>query len=443
MLDRQIYLCSDCGADFPKWSGKCQNCGAWDTIKLASKNLSKPIKSSVTITNWRELSGGKTLKQSSGLNFFDVVLGGGWTKPGLTLLGGDPGVGKSTLALQAAASFVGKVIYVSGEEAISQVVSRLERLLEKTPNITADNLSFIDETNIEQIVSAVENHQPDLLIIDSLQAISSESVKSQAGSLAQVKFCASTLADLAKRLNLAILVIIQVNKAGDLAGPKTVEHLVDIVLHLSGDRYQQYRLLRAVKNRFGSTYETAILAMSADGLQPVKDPSKIFLAGRENRAGSAVFPTVSGSLVFLAEAQALVTKSGFTSPKRSALGFDSKRLELLAAILSKRANLDFSRFDLYVNLTGGLAVKEPAVDLAVAASLISAYFDKKLPDNTAIFGEVGLSGEIRPVPKVKERLKEASRLGFKNLIAPAFTGNVVGLKITKIKEIGELVKLIM
>jgi len=216
--------------------------------------------------------------------------------------------------------------------------------------------------------------------------------------------------------------------------------LVDIVLHLSGDRYQQYRLLRAVKNRFGSTDETAILAMSADGLQPVKDPSKIFLAGRENRPGSAVFPTVSGSLMFLVEVQSLVTKSGFASPKRSALGFDSKRLELLAAIIAKRANLDFSRFDLYVNLTGGLAVKEPAVDLAVCTSLISAYFDKKLPDNTAIFGEVGLSGEIRPVPKVKERLKEASRLGFKNLIVPDFAGTVTGLKITKIKEIGELVK---
>jgi len=439
MTVKQVYLCGDCGMDFPKWAGKCPNCGAWETLKLApGRFTAKQSIAAPDIISWQAVGDAEIKRQASGLPFLDKVLGGGWVRNSLVLLGGDPGVGKSTLALQIASYLKGSVLYVSGEETVEQSVGRLRRLL-NDDNLKPQSLNFLADARVENILAALDKNRPDLLIVDSLQTLTCENVNGVAGSLAQVKAGASALAEAAKRLGTTILLIVQVTKAGELAGPKTVEHLVDAVMHLSGDRYQQYRLLKAVKNRFGSTDETAVLSMTNGGLKIVADPSKIFLASRTNHPGSAVFPAISGSLVFLAEVQSLASKTAAFNAKRSALGFDGKRLDLLAAILNKRAGIDFGRFDLYVNLAGGLLIKEPAVDLAVVASLISAFYDKPLPDKTAIFGEVGLSGEVRPVNKVKERLKEAARLGFKHLIMPDFSGTVTGLKITKIKDIGDLV----
>jgi len=465
-MNKPIFVCSKCDAQSPKWSGRCIECGEWGSLKEGTENQNvslakrrekifttlgippnRRVRSASVVSfaknDFSPRSVGEAGKTSTkpktrtGLDYFDKVLGGGLTSGSLILLGGDPGVGKSTLALALAANFPEKVMYVSAEESADQVNDRYNRLATKQNN----DLIFVNEDNVETIRATIEEHQPKVAIIDSLQTIFSSEIKNQAGSPNQLKAVTAKLAEIAKTENITLLLIGHVTKEGELAGPKTLEHLVDAVLYLEGDKYKQYRLLRSVKNRFGATDEVAILEMAKNGLNEVLNPSKIFLAEAKDQPGSVICPVAEGSQVFLVEVQALVAKTSFGYPKRSASGFDQKRLELLTTILTKRVGINLSNFDVYINIAGGLALKEPALDLAVSSSIISAYQDKAFSGGTVIFGEVGLGGETRAVVKTKERIKEAVKLGFKKVIMPAVDLHPSG-GLALVKEVGEVLRLL-
>lgn len=433
---KTVFNCSKCDAQFPKWSGRCLECGAWGTLieGVEQKPKSKQAVSQTRPGQVVELSHEKInneIRLKTNFKEFDQVVGGGLVKDSLILLGGDPGVGKSTLALQLAAGYQGEVLYVSAEESVSQVASRLKRLKN-------NQLKFLNEDKLEVIRATIEDIKPDLVVVDSIQTIYSEEVDSNAGSLNQVRACTAKLLELAKSLPVSIVVIGHVTKQGEVAGPKTMEHLVDTVLYLEGDKYKQYRLLRATKNRFGSTDEIGILEMTAAGLKAVSNPSEIFIAESQNQPGSVITAVREGSQVFLVEVQALVSKTTAAYPKRSASGFDQKRLELLTTVITKKTKINLTNFDVFLNLAGGLKLTEPALDLAVVASIISAYQDQALPKASVVFGEVGLGGEVRKVSRTKDRIKEALKLGFDRVILPYFTEEVKGTKLLKIKEIKEL-----
>lgn len=446
-----MFVCSKCDAQYPKWSGRCLECGSWGTLieeiknKPQSTRLSakkSQISSSKASKEIVELSRGinnaqRVTRLQTGFAEFDKVLGGGITPGSLILLGGDPGVGKSTLALQIAGSFNSDVLYVSAEESADQVLERFNRL-NKIRRSFSGGGKFLNEDNLETIIATIVEEQPKLVVIDSIQTVYTEEIKNTTGNINQIKACTAKLLGLVKQIQAAIIIIGHVTKEGDLAGPKTMEHLVDTVLYLEGDKYKQYRILRAAKNRFGPTDEVAILEMAPNGLVPVINPSKIFLAESHKGPGSVICAVAEGSQVFLVEVQALVSKTSFGYPKRSASGFDQRRLELLATVLIKKAGVNLANFDIYLNIAGGLTLREPALDLAVCSSIISAYYDKTFPEQTVIFGEVGLAGEARGVAKTKERVKEALKLGFKKIILPYFDGTGAGL--LKIKEIKELIK---
>ena len=442
-----IFICSKCDAQYPKWSGRCLECGSWGTLeeKLKTKNLKLKAKSEIKaeIGDVVELSRTtnhepRITKIPTGFLEFDKVLGGGITPGSLILLGGDPGVGKSTLALQIAGGFNGEVLYVSAEESAEQVGGRMERL----KDCKIGRLKFLNEDNLETILATIEKEQPALIIIDSIQTIYCEEVDSASGNINQVRACTAKLLEFIKKGKISVILIGHVTKEGELSGPKAMEHLVDAVLYLEGDKYHQYRLLRAAKNRFGPTDEVGILEMAKDGLKAVLNPSKIFLSEVQPKPGSVICPVAEGSQVFLVEVQALVSKTSFGYPKRAAVGFDQKRLELLTTVLTKRANVNLANFDVYLNIAGGLTLKEPALDLAVCASIISAYQDKVFPLESVIFGEVGLGGEVRSVSKTKERVKETLKLGFKKIILPDFAGAVKNVDLMKVKEVKEVVKLL-
>lgn len=420
-------------------------CGAWGTLTEETTNKSqstkkvqgpssKASKDVVELTHL-SISGSRAKKLPTGFAEFDKVLGGGITPGSLILLGGDPGVGKSTLALQIVNSFKDGVLYVSAEESTDQVSGRLSRL-----GKGQGGLRFLNEDHLETIIATIESEQPKLAVIDSIQTVYTEEITNAVGNLNQIKACTAKLLTLAKSGKTAIIIIGHVTKEGDLAGPKTMEHLVDTVLYLEGDKYKQYRLLRASKNRFGPTDEVAILEMVKEGLKAVVNPSKIFLAESHHQPGSVICAVAEGSQVFLVEVQALVAKTSNNYPKRSASGFDQRRLEMLATVLSKRAAINLSNFDIYLNIAGGLTLKEPALDLAVCASIISAYQDRVVPAKTVIFGEVGLAGEVRSVAKTKERVKESVKLGFNKIILPYFEGASAGL--VKVKEVKEIIGLL-
>ena len=401
-MNKTIFVCAKCDAQASKWSGRCAECGEWGSLKEQAagtdqslgKRLDKLTSASrrntgVAAAAVVDFSTAKNSffakpKIKTGLAYFDKVLAGGIAPGSLILLGGDPGVGKSTLALQLACLFRDKIMYASAEESASQVSWRFARLSGER----ASNLLFINEDNLETIIATITQQQPQLAIIDSLQTVFSAAVKTSAGSPNQIKAVTAKLAEAAKAYNIALLLIGHVTKEGDLDGPKTLEHLVDAVLYLEGDKYKQYRLLRSTKNRFGPTDEVAILEMLKSGLSEVANPSKIFLAETKNHPGSVICPVAEGSQVFLVEVQALVAKTSFGYPKRSASGFDQKRLELLTTILTKRAGVNLANFDVYINIAGGLTLREPALDLAVSGSIISAYQEKIFPPGTAVFGEL-------------------------------------------------------
>lgn len=443
-----VFSCGKCGTQFNKWQGRCSECGNWGTISESisderqqapsnRKNLAKEL------TDFSKLSSEPLDRLKTNIDEFDRIIGGGMVAGSLLLLGGEPGIGKSTLAIQIAASdFSGGkdqfVLYVSGEESAEQVNSRLVRL-----GLKNNKLKFLNETNLENILATIEKHQPVLVIIDSIQTIYNPELPAESGGVTQIKASAAKLLETAKKLKVTIIIIGHVTKEGIVAGPKSLEHLVDTVLYLEGDNYQQYRLLRSTKNRFGAVGEIGVFAMEKNGLMPVRNPSEVFISSRsDSQSGSIITPALEGNQIFLVEIQSLVSKTSFGYPKRAVSGFDLNRLDLLAAVLTKKTKVNLSSFDIYLNLTGGFKLKEPSLDLPVVLAIISSFFDKVLPKNLAAFGEVGLGGEIRTVAKTKERIKESIKLGFNKIVLANFPQDVKtnGVEIIKVKNLNEVLE---
>ena len=418
------FTCTQCAAKTSKWSGRCDNCSAWNTIEEDKALTSGPKKKSLggmrgntiplTDLATQEAEPPRTL---SGVNELDRVLGGGLVKASALLVGGDPGIGKSTLLLQAAARFARnglKVIYISGEESNSQVQMRARRL-----GLTESPVKLAAETNLRDILTTLEAEKPDLAIIDSIQTMWADNVESAPGSVSQVRSSAHELTTFAKRNDMAVVMVGHVTKDGTIAGPRVVEHMVDTVLYFEGERGHQFRILRAVKNRFGPADEIGVFEMTGKGLAEVKNPSALFLSERGTPApGSVVFAGVEGTRPMLCEIQALVAPSPHSQPRRSVVGWDGGRLAMILAVLESRCGVPFTGLDVYLNVAGGLSIKEPAADLAVAAALVSAREDAALPPEAVIFGEISLSGSLRPVVQAENRLKEAQKLGFTSAIIP-------------------------
>jgi len=420
-------------------------CGKWGTIEKSSasvkattdkENLNNytPIKTSTL----QEIEGKNVERIKTGIGELDRVLGGGLVPGSLILLGGEPGIGKSTLAAQIA-PLIKDTIYISGEESMEQLKLRMERL-----HINSDTLRVANATNVESIIATIKDSP--LAIIDSIQTIHSDEVEGEAGNVSQVRACTVKLMECAKSTRTTIILIGQVTKDGNVAGPKTLEHLVDTVLYLEGDRFHQFRILRAAKNRFGSTDEVGIFSMEENGLVEVKNPSEAMLIGRpEDVPGSAITCLMEGTRPLLVEIQALVTKTAFGYPQRRASGFDLNRLQVLIGVLSKRTGLPLDSYDVFLNVVGGLTADEPAADLAVVLAIASAMKNKNLPKNLVAFGEVGLGGEVRAVNQIKKRLEEVKKMGFEIAVVPASPNlpTVPGLKIASLKNVQEIVEKII
>jgi DNA repair protein RadA/Sms len=444
---KNIFVCSHCDAQYPKWSGRCLECGSWGTLNEETEIVDAKAKGKKTqeeaykrisgaeIIDLAAISGSGPKRFLTGLGEIDRVLGGGLPEGSLTLLAGEPGIGKSTLAAQLANALNGKeVFYVSGEESASQVKARLIRL-----NCDLSHLKFLSETNIEKIAAVALKLLPDLIIVDSIQTVYSASMPSEAGSVSQIRAAAIKFLELAKEHNVAVILIGHITKDGQVAGPKSLEHIVDTVLYLENEDAHQYSLLRSSKNRFGSVNELGVLEMTGTGFKEILDPSAIFLSnGEDFLSGSAVSCVIEGTRPFMVDIQALVTKTVFGYPQRKCSGFDSNRLQVLAAVISKRAGLDLSSRDIILNVVGGLKISDPGLDLAVCAAIISSASNKKLSRTTVFLGEVGLSGELRPVSRLEQRLKEAEKLGFKEAIIPDSEIKAGKLKLIKIKSLEQL-----
>ena len=418
------FTCSECGASSTKWSGQCDACQAWNSIVEEKPLAAGPGKKSLGARRGKAIEltdlatiGEAPARTMSGVGELDRVLGGGLVKASALLVGGDPGIGKSTLLLQAAARFARnglKVIYVSGEESTAQVQMRARRLgLEESP------VQLAAETNLRNILTTLEAERPDFAIIDSIQTMWADHVDSAPGSVSQVRTCAHELTTFAKTHDVAIVMVGHVTKEGTIAGPRVVEHMVDTVLYFEGERGHQFRILRSVKNRFGPSDEIGVFEMTGKGLAEVKNPSALFLSERGTPApGSVVFAGIEGTRPMLCEIQALVAPSPHSQPRRSVVGWDGGRLAMILAVLESRCGVPFTGLDVYLNVAGGLRITEPAADLAVAAALVSAREDAALPKEMVIFGEISLSGALRPVSQTENRLKEASKLGFTSAITP-------------------------
>ncbi|HSX01802.1 MAG TPA: DNA repair protein RadA [Candidatus Saccharimonadia bacterium] len=415
------FVCQSCSATYTRWMGKCEQCGAWNSLieeaapAPVAGGRSVSAKKALQPTSLGEVQTQRLPRFTTGLGEVDRVLGGGMVPGAIMLLSGDPGIGKSTLVLQVAAHLgaADRVLYVSGEESANQIKLRAERL-----GLAAAGLDLLSETNVDAIAATIEQGDYKLVIIDSIQTMAVEALTGSPGTVGQITASAQTLQLVAKRRHIAMLIIGHVTKEGSIAGPKILEHLVDVVLYLEGDRYGAFKALRGIKNRFGSTSEAGIFEMSERGLAPVVNPSQALLAERQPGPGSVVLATLEGSRPLLVEVQALVSSTAFGYPKRTAVGFDLNRLNLLVAVLTKRAKLNLSSSDIYVNIVGGLRVSEPAADLAIILSIASAFKDVPVPQNLVAFGEVGLSGEIRSVSQVAQRMAEAKQLGLTYAIGP-------------------------
>ena len=426
---RSNFVCQNCGASYPKWTGKCENCGEWNTL------VEQIVETKGTSAVARSHSRGKILKPQSmrsiaaeysvrrlptGIADLDTVLGGGILPAGVMLLAGQPGIGKSTLLMQVAAHVAeqSSVLYVSGEESASQVKLRATRL----GATSGDDLQFVASTSADDIAATIRSGQYKLVIIDSIQTLSLEEIASAPGTVSQITNSSNVIIRAAKASGAAVILVGHVTKEGSIAGPKVLEHLVDVVLQFEGDRYGGFKVVRAVKNRYGSTSEAAIFEMNDKGLRVVENPSAALLAERQNADGSVVLATLEGNRPILVEIQALVNSTNFGYPKRTASGFDLNRLNLLIAVLEKRTKLNLSDKDIYVNVVGGLKLADRAADLAVAMAIASAAAGRKLDDGLVVFGEVGLGGEIRSAQGADKRLNEAKKLGFTQAIAPATSG---------------------
>ena len=419
------FVCQECGASYPKWSGKCENCGRWNTLveqvsESSGKNaISKSAKTGriLDVQNLNEIISEKKQERIySGIKDLDTVLGGGILPAGVLLIAGQPGIGKSTLLMQIS-SFIASsrpVLYVSGEESAEQVALRAQRLGASGSN----KLKFASSTSADDISATIREGNFDLVIIDSIQTLAVEEISSAPGTVSQITNSSNLIIRAAKKSGTAVVLVGHITKEGSIAGPKTLEHLVDVVLNFEGDRYGGFKVVRAVKNRYGSTSEAAIFEMVDNGLKIVENPSAALLAERQNTDGSIIMATLEGTRPILVEIQALVTTSNFGYPKRAASGFDINRLNLLIAVLQRRTKLDLSDKDVHINVVGGLKLDDRAADLAVAMAIASAAAKRKLSDGVVVFGEVGLGGEIRTVSQAERRIAEAKKLGFTNALAP-------------------------
>ena len=417
------YICSECGFESPKWYGKCPSCGEWNTLneELNSQQTKNSLSNSFSTVNQvlalDDICGENDERIPTKIEEFDRVLGGGIVKGSLVLLSGDPGIGKSTILLQICQNLGSKgqkILYVSGEESANQIKLRAVRI-----GVMTNNLFILSQTDLATIVECIKAEKPDIVIIDSIQTMVYEQVNSSAGSITQVRECTNVFMHTAKGLGIPIFIVGHVNKDGAIAGPKVLEHIVDTVLYFEGERNYSYRILRGVKNRFGSTNEIGVFEMTADGLKEVLNPSLMMISGRpKNTSGTCVACVMEGTRPILAEVQGLVCATEFGTPRRMSTGFDYNRMSMLLAVLEKRAGYFFNNMDAYVNVVGGLKLDEPAADLTVALALVSSLKDKAVDDNFILFGEDGLAGEIRAVNNCEQRIAEAKRLGFERCIIP-------------------------
>ena len=423
MKSKSTYICRECGYQTPKWLGKCPACNHWNTFDetLISDEKPKTAKKSVLspsrpVSTLNQIQTDSEVRYSTGLSELDRVLGGGLVKGSLVLVGGDPGIGKSTLLLQICRHLCvsKKILYVSGEESERQIKLRAMRL-----DIETENLYLVSENDVASVIECINQVNPDIVIIDSIQTMNCEEIASASGSVPQVREATNAFMRIAKQNDISMFIVGHVTKDGSLAGPRVMEHMVDCVLYFEGDRQMSFRILRAVKNRFGSTNEIGVFEMSNAGLREVENPSAMLLEGRsENNSGSSIVCTMEGSRGVLAEIQALVTPTGFGNPRRMSSGVDFNRVILMIAVLEKRAKISLSNYDVYVNVTGGLRIDETAVDLGLCAAVATGKKDICIPPDLVFIGEVGLSGELRSVSQLEKRLAEAAKLGFKTAIVP-------------------------
>ncbi len=465
--EKTVYVCKECGYDSPKWIGKCPACGAWNTFveqvvrkesnssaaasRYASSdsvlhpNGSKPVRFS-------QIQGGEDPRIDMRDKELNRVLGGGLVLGSMVLLGGEPGIGKSTLVLQTVLNLPDmKILYVSGEESARQLKLRAERLIARMPGRDInelENLYIISETSLEHIYTHVKNVLPEILIIDSIQTISTDAAESSPGSISQVRECAASILKFAKESNTPVIMIGHINKEGTLAGPKVLEHIVDTVIQFEGDQHYMYRILRSIKNRFGSTSELGIYEMQQSGLREVNNPSELLLSkDSEGLSGVAIASAIEGVRPFLIETQALVSTAAYGTPQRSATGFDNRRLNMLLAVLEKRVGFKLMQKDVFINIAGGLRVTDPAIDLSIIAAVLSSNVDTGLDHDICMCGEVGLSGEIRPVARIEQRIAEAAKLGFKQIIIPqhnlqGLDRNKFDIEIIPVKKVEEALRVL-
>ena len=451
MKAKTLFYCTECGNETPKWAGRCNVCGAWNSI-VEQPEEKKPAGKGRLLANVRtvkaesitDLSSDEEIRFSTGMGELDRVLGGGAVKGSLVLVGGAPGIGKSTLMLQICKKLGQqfRVLYISGEESVHQLKLRAKRL-----QVESENLYVLSETNLGDVLECVNQEQPEVLIVDSIQTLYNEELNSPAGSVGQVKDCTMKLMQLAKEGNITVFVIGHVNKDGFIAGPKVLEHMVDCVLYFEGEQHMTYRILRAAKNRFGATNEIGVFEMLDCGLRGVESPSEMLLSGRpEDAPGSCVTCVMEGARPVLAEVQALVAPTNANYPRRTCNGLDSNRASMLLAVLEKRGRLRMSQCDAFFNIIGGLTLDEPAADLATLVAIASSYLDKPVPAKLAAIGEVGLSGEVRSVSHAPQRLSEVHRLGFTKCIVPVQQGDMLrapdGLQLIPVKNIGQVLQLL-
>lgn len=453
MKAKTMFYCTACGNEFPKWAGKCPACGAWNTIEEQPETPRISGKGKQTRSTGfgggqrrarpvTELEEGEEIRFPTGMGELDRVLGGGAVKGSLVLVGGAPGIGKSTLMLQICSKLCefAKVLYVSGEESEHQLKLRAKRL-----RAESQQLYVVSETNLGDVLETVSTEKPDVLIVDSIQTLHNEGLDSPAGSISQVKDCTMALMQLAKGQEITVFVIGHVNKEGSIAGPKVLEHMVDCVLYFEGDRHTSYRILRAAKNRFGATNEIGVFEMQNEGLAEVENPSEMLLSGRpDDTPGTCVTCVMEGMRPVLAEVQALVVNTPAGNPRRTTNGFDYNRASMLLAVLEKRGGLKVSVCDAYINIIGGLRLEEPAADLATIIALASSYYDRPVPGTLVAMGEVGLTGELRTVNQLAQRISEVHRLGFHQCLIPAHRAESLkapkGVELIPVRNIGEAIR---
>ena len=436
---KSVYVCSSCGYETGKWLGQCPKCKEWSTLEeevrteMPQKAARSPHAGGSKIYSLKEIKGDTEHRFDTGLRELNRVLGGGLVKGSIVLLSGDPGIGKSTLLLQICEPLgkALKILYVSGEESAHQIKLRANRL-----NVSSENLSILCETDAQYICEVISSEKPDIVMIDSIQTMSIAELNSTSGSITQVRETTNLFMRTAKSLNIPMIIVGHVNKDGNIAGPKVLEHIVDSVLYIEGDRNLSYRILRAVKNRYGSTNEIGMFEMTDDGLQEVDNPSMMLISGKpKNTSGSCIACIMEGTRPIMAEVQALVTPTGFGNPRRMASGVDYNRMAMLIAVLEKRAGYFVGNMDCYLNIIGGLKIDEPAADLSIALAIVSSLKDYAVKENVLAFGEVGLGGEIRAVNSCEQRIREAAKLGFKKCVIPKYN-------LTKMKNIKEDIEIL-